>query len=154
MRILENIRKVSEKSPSLFKDSAPPSLSGDTTAGPGSSPAPFPRAIPLRKRETAREAAAKLRCLEIPNEPQQPQTSASRPQMWDINQGQECRHTLSRAGRPFPWFPATIALEGSGFGGDLFQKEKDAALTPLLQNPGWGSHRQAGGGAPSACAAP
>lgn len=64
--------------------------------------------------------------------------------MWDINQGQERRHTLSRASRPFPWFPVTIALEGSGLGGDLFQKEKDAALTPLVQNPSWGSHWQAG----------
>lgn len=26
----------------------------------------------------------------------------------------------------------------------MFQKEKDAALTPLRQNPGWGLHRQAG----------
>lgn len=64
--------------------------------------------------------------------------------MWDINQGRERRHTLSRASHPFPWFPATIALEGSGLGGNLFQKEKDAALTPLQQNSGRGLHWQAG----------
>lgn len=65
-------------------------------------------------------------------------------QTWDINQGQECRHTLSRACHPFPWFPMTVALQGLGLGGDLFQKEKDAALTPLLPagpEEGWGQSR-------------
>lgn len=41
----------------------------------------------------------------------------------------------------------TVALQGLGLGGDLFQKEKDAALTPLLPagpEEGWGQSRTVG----------
>lgn len=53
-------------------------------------------------------------------------------QTWDINQGQEGRHTPSRASRPFPWFPATIALEGSGLGGSGCSRRRKIAAEPRL----------------------
>ena len=62
----------------------------------------------------------------------------------DRNQGQDRRHTSPFTRHPFPWFLVTVALEGLGLGGNLFQKEKDAVLAPLLQNPSWGSCWQAG----------
>lgn len=137
-KILDNIRKVSEKSSSLFQVSA--SLSGLLRSGPGRSPALFPCAILLHKEEMGTKAVVILRSKSqmIPTALHFCVSS----QTWDINQGQECRHMLSRACHPFPWFPMTVALKGLGLGGDLFQKEKDAAVTPLLPAGPEGSSAQ------------
>lgn len=70
IKILDNIRKVSEKSSSLFQVSA--SLSGLLRSGPGRSPALFPCAILLHKHEVGTKAVVILRCLKIPNDPNSP----------------------------------------------------------------------------------
>lgn len=70
-----------------------------------------------------------LHCLQIPSDPNSSAFLHLVPAVGHKSRAGEQAHA---ACHPFPWFLTSDALKGLGLGGDLFQKEGDAALTPVL----------------------